>query len=153
MNNTEETDFRRVVFYSRLTRKRFYRLRVINMLSFIQMTKAEKSLYEKIYDMVKRIPKGKVATYGQIARLCGIPEHSRLIGYALHNLKPNSGVPWHRVINSKGMISLPRSGGDYDRQKKILEKEGVQFIRDKIDLSKYGAASLLSETMRKMTEK
>jgi methylated-DNA-protein-cysteine methyltransferase related protein len=106
------------------------------------MAKAEKSLYETIYAMVKKIPKGKVATYGQIARLCGLREHARLVGYALHNLKPNSGVPWHRVINSKGMISLPKHAGAYERQKTLLEKEGIIFAGEKINLSKYAPATL-----------
>lgn len=102
------------------------------------MAKKEKSLYGIIYEMIKKIPKGKVATYGQIARLCGFPEHARLVGYALHNLKPNSGVPWHRVINSKGMISLPKPTATYERQRELLEKEGVKFKNEKIDLVKYG---------------
>ncbi|HUI31320.1 MAG TPA: MGMT family protein [Candidatus Acidoferrales bacterium] len=102
------------------------------------MTDTEKSLYQIIYETVKRIPKGKVATYGQIARLCGLREHARLVGYALHNLRPNSGVPWQRVINSKGMISLRRDTGAYEHQKRILEKEGVKFKNEKIDLAKYG---------------
>ncbi len=102
------------------------------------MANAAKGLYEIIYEIVRKIPKGKVATYGQIARLCGLRGHARLVGYALHNLKPNSGIPWHRVINSKGMISLPKDSGAYDRQKYLLEKEGVIFRRDKLDLSKYG---------------
>ncbi len=105
------------------------------------MAKKEKSLYEIIYAMIRKIPKGKVATYGQIARLCGFPEHARLVGYALHNLKSNSGVPWQRVINSKGMISLRRNTGAYKRQKKILELEGVKFRNEKIDLVKYGFGS------------
>jgi len=104
-----------------------------------------KGLYEIIYEMVKRIPKGKVATYGQIARLCGLREHARLVGYALHNLKPTSDVPWQRVINSKGMISLPSQTGAYERQKKLLEKEGVVFKKKKIDLAKYGAGPSLSK--------
>jgi methylated-DNA-protein-cysteine methyltransferase-like protein len=102
------------------------------------MAKAVRSLYEIIYEMVKKIPKGKVATYGQIARICGLREHARLVGYALHSLKSNSGVPWHRVINSKGTISFPKHTGAYERQKKLLEREGVKFKKDKIDLAKYG---------------
>jgi methylated-DNA-protein-cysteine methyltransferase-like protein len=101
------------------------------------MAKAIKSLYETIYEMVRKIPKGKVATYGQIARLCGFRGHARLVGYALHNLKPNSGVPWHRVINSKGMISLPQNTGAYELQKRLLERENIVFTGEKVDLSKY----------------
>jgi len=114
-------------------------IRAISVLSFISMSQVVKNLYEIIYEMVKKIPKGKVATYGQVARLCGLREHARLVGYALHNLKPNSGVPWHRVINSKGMISLRKNTGAYERQRRLLEKEKVMFTGEKIDLSEYGA--------------
>ena len=107
------------------------------------MVRSEKkvSLYQIIYNTVRKIPKGKVATYGEIARLCGLREHARLVGYALHNLKPNSGVPWHRVINSQGKISLPKDNGAYEFQKKLLESEGIVFVGDKIDLTKYGAGA------------
>ncbi len=124
-------------------------------------------LYTRIWKMVKTIPKGHVATYGQIARLCDLGRQARLVGYALHNLKSNSGVPWHRVVNSKGTISFPKHTDAYKLQKKLLEKEGVVFIRsnlrrvtakldrvsgtsqtsysgkgEKIDLSKYGVGAL-----------
>jgi len=105
---------------------------------FVSMEKPGISLYEIIYKMVKKIPKGKVATYGQIARFCGFPEHVRLVGYALHHLKPDSGVPWHRVVNSRGTISLRKHTGAHERQKRLLEREGVKFKDDIIDLSKYG---------------
>jgi len=108
------------------------------MLSFILMAKVEKTLYEIIHEMVKKIPKGKVATYGQIARLCGLHGHARLVGYALHNLESNSNVPWYLVINSKGIISLPRHTGAYPRQKMLLQNEGVVFKKDKVNLIKYG---------------
>ncbi|MFZ1082268.1 MAG: MGMT family protein, partial [Candidatus Kryptoniota bacterium] len=92
--------------------------------------------------MVKTIPKGRVASYGQIARLCDLGRQARLVGYALHNLKPNSRVPWHRVVNSKGTISFPKHTGAYKLQKTLLEKEGIVFKGGKIDLSKYGVAAL-----------
>ena len=68
-------------------------------------------LYRRIFEAVNKIPHGKAATYGQIARLAGLGSHARLVGYALHNLPANSTVPWHRVINSNGKISLPKEGG------------------------------------------
>jgi len=77
-------------------------------------------------------------TYGEIARLCGLMRRARFVGQALRNLPPNSNVPWHRVINSQGTISFPRQQARYRRQKKLLEKEGILFIREKIDLAKYG---------------
>lgn len=82
---------------------------------------------KNIYDMVKRIPEGKVATYGQIAKLIGYPNHSRYIGRALSQLENNSNVPWHRVVNAKGMISPRGFDGCDDYQKILLEEEGVIF--------------------------
>lgn len=95
--------------------------------------------YLMIWKAVKSVRKGRVATYGQIAQICGHRGHARLVGYALHNLPPNSGVPWHRIVNSKGMISLRAHTKGHELQKKLLESEGVIFLNGKIDLSKYGA--------------
>ena len=80
----------------------------------------------RIYEAIRHIPRGRVATYGQIARLAGIPGHARQVGYALHRLPDESDVPWHRVINEKGRISLhpERSGA---LQQSILESEGIVF--------------------------
>ena len=63
------------------------------------------NLYQKIYACVRKIPRGKVATYGQIAALCGSPRGARIVGYALHVIPENSNIPWQRVINSQGFIS------------------------------------------------
>jgi methylated-DNA-protein-cysteine methyltransferase related protein len=84
-------------------------------------------IYEKIYAVVKRIPRGKVATYGQIAQLAGIGRAARQVGYALHAVPDQSRVPWHRVINHKGCISLRAWGGHDDWQRVLLEEEGVEF--------------------------
>ena len=94
--------------------------------------------YSAIWETVKQIPKGKVATYGEIATLSGLPGQQRLVGYALHNLPRNSAVPWQRVINAQGRISLPRRTGGYRRQKMLLQKEGIVFSRETIDLDTYG---------------
>ena len=95
------------------------------------------SVYEKIYRQVKCVPDGKVATYGQIARLVGGCA-ARQVGYAMAALSDGGGVPWHRIVNHKGEISL-RSGSDGHRlQRILLEAEGVVFSRDgKIDLDAY----------------
>ncbi len=106
-------------------------------------------LYLRIWKAVKGVQKGRVATYGQIADICDLRGHARLVGYALHNLPPDSGVPWHRIINSKGMISLPRHTGGYERQKRLLEQEGIVFGNGKIDLAKYGAGSRSEGNSRK----
>ncbi len=98
---------------------------------------SKRRLYEQIWEAVELIPRGHVATYGQIAAYCGIPGQARLVGYALHNLPRGSAVPWHRVINARGMISLGDLDGMYEEQKRLLQREGVRFFRDVIDLGKY----------------
>src|SRR5512136_2297805 len=97
-----------------------------------------KVVYSRIYKIVNHIPYGKVATYGQIAQLAGIPGHARQVGYALHNLPDGSGVPWHRVINQKGQISLISDIFARSRQRELLESEGIVFDSDGvIALEKY----------------
>jgi len=93
--------------------------------------------YHKIYSVVSKIPRGKVATYGQIATLAGIGRNARMVGYALSALPENLNIPWHRVINSRGEISYAPTRGGYDSlQQKLLETEGVKFDScGKIDLS------------------
>ena len=93
--------------------------------------------YQKIYVIVKEIPYGYVATYGQIARLAGITRHARQVGYALSALNDND-IPWHRVINAKGEIS-GRSNPDYENlQRILLEEEGITFGKDgRIPLAKH----------------
>jgi methylated-DNA-protein-cysteine methyltransferase related protein len=94
--------------------------------------------YELIWSWVRKIPRGRVATYGQIAELAGLEGHARQVGYALHNLPENSDVPWHRVVNARGEIS-PRSAGDsHELQRLLLSAEGVATdARGRIDLSRY----------------
>ena len=86
--------------------------------------------YRRIYAVVKKIPRGRVATYGQIAALAGMPRLARQAGYALAATPENVKIPWHRVINAQGRISLRRrhwdSGSD-DLQRILLEAEGVTF--------------------------
>ena len=97
-----------------------------------------KSSYHKIWDMVSRIPRGKVATYGRIATRCGLDGQARLVGYALHNLPEGIGVPWHRVVNSRGRISFPPGSRPYAQQKRLLETERVRFVDETIDLDRFG---------------
>jgi methylated-DNA-protein-cysteine methyltransferase-like protein len=97
------------------------------------------SLHQRIYEIIRRVPSGRVATYGQVASLAGLPGHARLVGYALHNLPDNSDVPWHRVVNAGGGISLDREYGAGTLQRSLLEAEGIRFnSHDKIDLSTFG---------------
>jgi methylated-DNA-protein-cysteine methyltransferase-like protein len=86
-----------------------------------------RSRWETFYEQVRKVPRGRVASYGQIAELAGLEGHARQVGYALHALPPDSGVPWHRIVNARGEIS-PRSAGDsHELQKMLLEAEGVTF--------------------------
>ncbi len=83
--------------------------------------------YERIYTVVAEIPEGKVATYGQVAALAGIPRHARQVGYALHALPEDRDLPWHRVINAQGEVSLRAEPGREGLQRAMLEAEGVLF--------------------------
>jgi len=84
--------------------------------------------HSRIFDVVRRIPPGSVSTYGDVAVLAELPGHARLVGYALHALPPHTAVPWHRVINARGGISIGRAhpGGEVV-QRQRLEAEGVEF--------------------------
>ena len=96
------------------------------------------SVFKKIYSVVSKIPKGKVATYGQVAALAGNPRWARVVGYALH-VNPEPGViPCHRVVNREGRTAESFAFGGGDIQRQLLEKEGVVFENDgHIDLNKY----------------
>lgn len=87
---------------------------------------------------MRKIPKGRVATYGEVARVSGLPGQARLVGYALHNLPPRSGVPWHRVINAQGRVSLSDLDGMYERQVRLLRNEGVVFAKGVVNLGRFG---------------
>jgi methylated-DNA-protein-cysteine methyltransferase related protein len=94
--------------------------------------------YGDIWEVVKRIPVGRVATYGQIAVLAGLPGHARQVGYALHHLPDNSHVPWHRVINASGGISLHSDPAVRSLQRGMLESEGISFCAgDAVDLVRF----------------
>lgn len=83
--------------------------------------------YKRIYAEVRKVPRGKVATYGQIARLAGFPRHARLVGYALNALPDDTRLPWHRIVNAEGRVS-PRKNSDGDLvQRLLLEAEGIVF--------------------------
>ena len=95
--------------------------------------------WQKIYRAVRRIPRGRVATYGTIATMAGLDGHARQVGYALHALPEANRVPWHRVVNAKGEISTRSAGDSHELQRMLLEGEGVEFtLRGVIDLRKFG---------------
>ena len=96
--------------------------------------------YGRIYAVVRRIPRGRVATYGQVALLAGLPRQPRLVGYAMHALPNGTDLPWHRVINAQGRVSA-RSGDDAGglRQRVLLEAEGLRFdAAGRISLARHG---------------
>ena len=97
-----------------------------------------KNYFENVYDLVKKVPKGKVVTYGEIARAIGNPRMSRQVGWALH-VNPKPGViPCHRVVNRFGELSSAFAFGGVNRQAQLLREEGVEVIDNKVDLNKYG---------------
>lgn len=102
------------------------------------MSKRERSgRYPRIYRVVSRIPRGRVATYGQVADLAELPGCARQVGYALHALADDSDVPWQRVVNARGEISLRRERGIEPIQQQLLESEGIEFdVRGCLDLSR-----------------
>lgn len=88
--------------------------------------------------IVGSIPKGKVSTYGQVAKLAGYPGYARQVGATLRNLPRDTQLPWFRVLNAQGRISLPMGSEGYLRQKTLLEDDGIQFQGDKVPLKDYG---------------
>ncbi|ENX04085.1 hypothetical protein F900_00423 [Acinetobacter modestus] len=96
-------------------------------------------LHRQILEVIALIPYGKVATYGQIAKLAGLPKHARLVGYVLKHLDKSSEIPWYRVINSQGKISVIRiDENGKNIQQSLLEKEGVYLINSKVNLKIFG---------------
>ena len=99
---------------------------------------AKSSSYARIYQVVRRIPRGRVATYGQVASLAELGGHARQVGYAMHAIPEDVFVPWQRVINAKGEVS-PRAEPGMERlQQSMLEDEGLVFeANGRIDLGRY----------------
>lgn len=92
----------------------------------------------EFYEIIQLVPSGKVATYGQIAKLAGLPKHARHVGFALKNMDHDSTVPWHRVINSQGKISLTKED-DFGQNVQVqkLQAEGVVVINNKVSLKQF----------------
>jgi methylated-DNA-protein-cysteine methyltransferase-like protein len=98
----------------------------------------EPARYRRFYAVVSRIPRGRVATYGQVAALAGLPRNARLVGYALSHLPAGSQVPWHRVVNAKGQVSPRANALGFDElQEKLLRREGVRMVDGTISLEKH----------------
>jgi methylated-DNA-protein-cysteine methyltransferase-like protein len=92
----------------------------------------------RIIAAIKQIPRGKVCTYGVVAEVAGLPRRARLVGTVLRQTPASKSVPWFRVINASGRISFPQGSDSYDRQRKHLEAEGVDFVGGRVDLDRYG---------------
>ena len=97
-----------------------------------------KELAPMIFQVIAQIPYGRVASYGQIARLAGIPKHSRLVGYVLKHMDADSTLPWYRVINSQGKISLSKLNDQGQNiQAQLLMAEGILVIGDKVKMKEF----------------
>ena len=96
------------------------------------------TFYDRVYELVRQVPPGKVTTYGNVALYLGSPMAARAVGYALNALQPGNNVPWWRVINAQGAIVLKRRGANADLQRALLEREGITFdANDRTDLARY----------------
>lgn len=109
------------------------------------------TFYEKLTIVCRHIPYGAVATYGQLALLCGKPKNARQVGYALREGLAGDQVPAHRVVNSKGMLSGAASFETWDLQKLLLQNEGVEVVWTedgwRVDLKKYGWKNTMEEAL------
>ena len=91
---------------------------------------------ERVWQVIAAIPPGKVATYGQVAALAGVPRGARFVGTVLRDLPNGSRLPWHRVLNAAGRLSVDPMTAREQRER--LEAEGVSFLRGRVDLRRYG---------------
>lgn len=98
------------------------------------MTVTDRKLLERIWQAVAAIPRGQVASYGGIARRAGLPRRARLVGHALKVAPASLKLPWHRVLNAQGRISLPAGSKAHRMQHRLLEEEGVLFRGGRVDL-------------------
>ena len=92
---------------------------------------------QKIWQIVNQIPRGKVASYGQVAKMAELPGYARYVGHVMKSLPADSRLPWHRVVNSRGQLSFPRDSREYQLQKSRLEAEGIIFVNGRFSLDKY----------------
>ena len=97
----------------------------------------EQSVFERIYDVVRKIPRGSVATYGQIAILAGNPRWARVVGYALHVNPDPKNIPCYRVVNRFGKVSSAFAFGGENMQIELLKKDGIEVVNGVVDLNKY----------------
>ncbi len=93
--------------------------------------------FQRVWDVVEGIPPGCVLNYGEVARLAGYPGRARMVGRALGRAPKSRPLPWHRVVNAQGQISFPPDSRRHQRQRELLEAEGVEFVNDTIDLEQH----------------
>lgn len=106
---------------------------------------------ERIWDTIRDIPEGRVASYGQVAEIAGIPRGARLTAYALRKAPKGHALPWHRVITASGRIAFPRGSSSYAEQRDRLMMEGVAVVRGKVDMQTYRWQPDLDELLWKPT--
>ena len=104
---------------------------------------------ERIYETVRDIPSGKVASYGQVAEIAGIPRGARQVGWALKQLSRGQDVPWHRVISASGRIAFEAGSASFEKQKALLAEEDVAVIAGRVDLRRYRWQPELDELLWK----
>jgi len=113
--------------------------RDIEMSSDKKINKTEDgNWYQNVWKVVSEIPSGHVLTYGEVARLAGMPRQARRVSQALRRAPQGIKLPWHRVINAQGKISFPEDSSGWQEQKDMLQDEGVVFLNGKIDLEHFG---------------
>ena len=102
---------------------------------------------KSVWQVVDGIPRGHVLTYGEVARLAGMSRAARRVSQAMRRAPRGMKLPWHRVINAQGKISFPEDSSGYQRQKELLEGEGVVFLKGKIDLDRFGYQGALDQLL------
>jgi methylated-DNA-protein-cysteine methyltransferase-like protein len=100
-----------------------------------------------VWQVVEGIPRGHVLTYGEVARLAGMSRAARRVSQAMRRAPRGMSLPWHRVVNAAGRISFPSDSSGYRQQKDRLEREGVVFVKGKIDLERYGYKGALDHLL------
>ena len=103
--------------------------------------------YQRLHLAGRRIPPGKVVSYGQLALLCGCPRHARLVGHALSQGKAGRDFPAHRVVSAAGVLTGAAAFETMDMQRLLLEKEGVQVRNNRVDLKKYGWQNSMEDAL------
>lgn len=109
------------------------------------MNKKRKNFHRSIWNTVAAIPPGRVASYGQIARLAGFANGARLVGWALRSAPPDIELPWHRVVNAKGRISISPTNPAHEEQQRRLRAESVAVAEGRVDMAVYAWSPNLDE--------